>query len=93
MRKIIASMALLAAVDASLPAIERATADERYADAMRDMGALAAPVNQFFVDVLVMTEDPAVREARLTLLGVLRRTILNIADIAEVAPDEVQSGQ
>jgi hypothetical protein len=39
-----------------------------------------------------MADDPALREARLTLLGVLRRTILNIADIAEVAPEDVKSG-
>jgi glycyl-tRNA synthetase beta subunit len=38
--------------------------------------------------VLVMAEDPALREARLALLAELRRTILDIADIAELAPDD-----
>jgi hypothetical protein len=31
-----------------------------------------------------------VKEARLTLLTVLRRTILNIADIAEIVPEDRQ---
>ena len=57
---------------------------------MRELGALSAPVDRFFVDVLVMADDPAVRSARLALLTSLRRTILNIADIAEIAPDETK---
>ncbi len=55
---------------------------------MRELGALSAPVDRFFVDVLVMADDPAVRSARLALLTALRRTILNIADISEIAPEE-----
>jgi glycyl-tRNA synthetase beta subunit len=42
------------------------------------------------VDVLVMADDPAVRSARLALLTSLRRTILNIADISEIAPEETK---
>ena len=67
-----------------------AVADARYADAMRELGTLSAPVDRFFVDVLVMAEDPAVRAARLALLAKLRRTILSIADIAEIAPEDVK---
>jgi glycyl-tRNA synthetase beta chain len=55
---------------------------------MRELGTLSAPVDRFFVDVLVMADDPAVRSARLALLTALRRTILNIADISEIAPEE-----
>ena len=67
-----------------------AVAQAKYADAMRELGALSGPVDRFFVDVLVMAEDPAVRAARLALLTALRRTILNIADIAEIAPEETK---
>jgi glycyl-tRNA synthetase beta subunit len=35
-----------------------------------------------------MADDPALRRARLALLADLRRMILNIADISEVAPEE-----
>jgi glycyl-tRNA synthetase beta chain len=85
-----AELALLKELDARLPAIESAVSEERYAEAMRDLGALSGPVDRFFVDVLVMAEDPAVRQARLALLTVLRQVILDIADIAEIAPDDAK---
>ncbi len=78
----------LALVDAAVrvwPALQAALAQARYADAMRDVVTLRQPVDQFFVDVMVMTEEPKLREARLTLLATLKKAILNIADIAEMA--------
>jgi glycyl-tRNA synthetase beta chain len=83
-----AERALLKEIDTRWPVVEAALGQERYADAMRELGALSRPVDQFFADVLVMAEEPALRQARLALLTRLRRTILNIADIAEIAPDE-----
>jgi glycyl-tRNA synthetase beta chain len=83
-----AETALLKEMEARWPTIEKSLAAERYSDAMRELSAFNKPVDQFFVEVLVMAEDPAIRNARLTLLAALRRTILNIADIAEIAPDE-----
>jgi glycyl-tRNA synthetase beta chain len=83
-----AEVALVAALDAKRPAIEQALARDAYAEAMRELSGLSAPVDRFFVDVLVMAEDRSVREARLGLLAYLRRTILSIADIAEIAPDQ-----
>jgi glycyl-tRNA synthetase beta chain len=85
-----AETALLKEIDARFPAIEAAVTQEKYADAMRELGGLSLPVDRFFVDVLVMADDPAVREARLALLTALRRTILSIADIAEIAPEETK---
>jgi glycyl-tRNA synthetase beta chain len=85
-----AETALLKAIDTRLPMIDAAVTQEKYAEAMRELGALSAPVDRFFVDVLVMAEDRGVREARLALLAALRRTILNIADIAEIAPDDTR---
>jgi glycyl-tRNA synthetase beta chain len=85
-----AETALLKEIETRFPVIEAAVAQEKYADAMRELGALSAPVDRFFVDVLVMADDLAVREARLALLTALRRTILGIADIAEIAPEETK---
>jgi len=82
-----AEMALLGEMDARWPGIRAAVGQDRYGDAMRDLGALAAPVDRFFVEVLVMADDPALRHARLALLASLKKTILEIADIAEVAPE------
>ena len=73
------------------PTLQGALAEGRYADAMKDVVTLRQPVDQFFVDVMVMTEDPALRDARLTLLATLKNAILHIADIAEIAT-ETQSG-
>jgi len=81
-------LALLKALQAKQPAIDQALSRDEYEVAMRELGDLSAPVDRFFTDVLVMAEDPSVRQARLALLTFLRRTILNIADIAEVAPDQ-----
>jgi len=43
--------------------------------------------------VLVMAEDRDLREARLALLGDLRRTVLSIADIAAIAPEDTKQLQ
>jgi glycyl-tRNA synthetase beta chain len=88
-----AEIALLKEIDARFPLIEAAVAEEKYADAMRELGALSTPVDQFFVAVLVMADDPGIRSARLALLTALRRTILNIADIAEIAPEETKPAE
>jgi glycyl-tRNA synthetase beta subunit len=46
-------------------------------------------VDRFFVDVLVMADDPRVRRARLTLLSTLKDLVLRAAgDISEVAPEQ-----
>jgi glycyl-tRNA synthetase beta chain len=83
-----AERGLLQEIDSRWPAIETALTRGDFAGAVRHLVTFTGPVDRFFVDVLVMSEDPALKEARLTLLTTLRRAILNIADIAEVAPEE-----
>ena len=83
-----AERGLLREIDSRWPAIETALARGDFAGGVRHLVTFTGPVDRFFVDVLVMSEDPALKEARLTLLTTLRRAILNIADIAEVAPEE-----
>jgi glycyl-tRNA synthetase beta chain len=85
-----AELELLAEIERRVPKIDAALAQERYIDAMGEIVNFRAPVDRFFVDVLVMADDEALREARLTLLSILRDKILAIADIAEIAPDERQ---
>lgn len=81
-----AEKALLQELDARWPAIRGAVAEERFEKAVHELGAFSGPVDRFFVDVLVMSEDQALRKARLALLTALRSTILTIADISEIAP-------
>jgi glycyl-tRNA synthetase beta subunit len=40
------------------------------------------------VDVLVMVDDPPLRQARLALLTALRNTVEQIADISEITPED-----
>jgi glycyl-tRNA synthetase beta chain len=70
------------------PAIDAAVRAANYGDAMRELAALRQPVDRFFTDVLVMAEDPDLRDARLTLLTTLRQAIREqVADVAEIAAD------
>jgi glycyl-tRNA synthetase beta chain len=85
-----AERGLLQEIDSRWPAIDTALARGDFAGAVRHLVTFTGPVDRFFTDVLVMSDDPALKEARLTLLTTLRRAILNIADIAEVAPEEGQ---
>ncbi|MFN7916828.1 MAG: glycine--tRNA ligase subunit beta [Vicinamibacterales bacterium] len=84
-----AEQALLAELEQRWPRISQFLHEEKFLDAMSQLGHLHAPVNTFFVDVLVMADDPALREARLSLLTTLRDTILMTGgDISEIAPEE-----
>ena len=84
-----AEQALLSELEQRWPRINQFLRDEKYLDAMTQLGHLHAAVNTFFVDVLVMAEDQALRDARLSLLTTLRDTILMTGgDISEIAPEE-----
>jgi glycyl-tRNA synthetase beta chain len=54
----------------------------QYTQALQSLAVLAAPIDQFFLDVMVMTDDLPLRTARLTLLTKLRTLFLQIADIS-----------
>ena len=51
------------------------------AEVLRD---LHAPINRFFTDVLVMAEDPAVRQARLALVQRVSALPDGIADLSQL---------
>jgi glycyl-tRNA synthetase beta chain len=71
------------------PGITAALDDGEYVRAMQELSALSLPVDRFFTDVLVMADDPALRDARLALLTRLRSAVLeHIGDMAEMAPEE-----
>jgi len=60
-----------------------------YGLAMQQLGSLYPSVDRFFTDVLVMADDPTLRQARLALLTRLRTPILQrIGDISEIATEE-----
>ena len=53
-----------------------------YTNALCQLAALQAPVDTFFDDVMVMTEDTALRDNRLALLQSLSNLFLQVADIS-----------
>ncbi len=84
-----AELALLGEIEQRWPKIDQALQREQFLEAMTQLAPLHAPVDKFFVDVLVMAEDPALRQARLALLAALRDTVLRTSgDISEIAPEE-----
>ena len=59
-----------------------------YTEALQQLAALRAPVDEFFDDVMVMTDDEVVRNNRLALLSELRSLFLDIADISRLTPEQ-----
>jgi glycyl-tRNA synthetase beta chain len=84
-----AELALAGELEARLTSLAPLLKGARYADAMQLLAELSPVVDKFFADVLVMTDDPTLRQARLALLVQLRRAILgSIGDISELAADD-----
>ncbi|UXI68614.1 glycine--tRNA ligase subunit beta [Tahibacter amnicola] len=70
--------ALVNAQAATAPLI----ADRTYVAVLKRLAELRDPVDAFFNDVMVMADDAAVRQNRLTLLAQLRQLFLHVADIS-----------
>jgi glycyl-tRNA synthetase beta chain len=60
----------------------------RYQEALEEIAGLRKAVDQFFLDVMVMAENEAVRNNRLALLAELLREFTTIADFSELAGEE-----
>ncbi|MGA9854566.1 MAG: glycine--tRNA ligase subunit beta [Gammaproteobacteria bacterium] len=72
----------------ALESAERETAplyeQHRYSDALRRLAGLREPVDRFFDQVMVMTDDNRLKNNRLALLQRVRESFLRIADISEL---------
>ncbi len=55
-----------------------------YTDALKRLAQLRAPVDAFFDHVMVMVDDAALRQARLSLLSGIRALFLGVADISKL---------
>ncbi|MDH3560550.1 MAG: DALR anticodon-binding domain-containing protein, partial [Gammaproteobacteria bacterium] len=58
--------------------------NREYTEALRELAALQAPVDRFFDDVMVMSDDTALRDNRLALLNALSDLFLQVADISRL---------
>lgn len=57
-----------------------------YYAVLENLADLKQPVDQFFEDVMVMTEDIELRHNRLALLAKLQKLFMNVADISLLVP-------
>jgi glycyl-tRNA synthetase beta chain len=75
--------ALFAAL-AEAASAERCIAEERFSDAASVLAGLRAPLDAFFVAVMVNHTDPAIRANRLRLLAGIRAAINRVADFSAI---------
>jgi glycyl-tRNA synthetase beta chain len=61
-----------------------------YTEGMKILAGLKEPIDQFFDQVMVMTEDDSLRNNRLALLKQLENLFLSVADISRLQPPERQ---
>jgi glycyl-tRNA synthetase beta chain len=75
---------VVAALDEVAPAIDAALAEGDFGNALAAAARLAPSLDRFFVDVLVMAEDGAVRANRLRLLLDVRDAVGRLGDFAQI---------
>jgi glycyl-tRNA synthetase beta chain len=79
-----AEKALHAALESAVPTARSAVEREDFASAMKALAGLRAPVDEFFVGVLVNAEDAMLRRNRLLLLSRLREALSAVADFSKI---------
>jgi len=84
-----AEIELAREVDRIRPLVEAAVASGGgYRQAFAEAAKAGPAVAKFFDDVMVMTDDAKLRDARLRLLKRLEGLILQLADVSEIVPEE-----
>ena len=84
-----AELALSDAILGQQAQFDKAVASQNFGEMVELIAALQPYVDRFFKEVLVMADDPQLRQTRLTLLARLHRIVRqNIGDISEMAPDD-----
>ena len=72
------------AVSALRDPVQEATAQRRYVESLHALVGLRAPVNDFFDSVMVMDENPALRNNRLALLRDVQVLLAGVADLSRL---------
>ncbi|HEX8957283.1 MAG TPA: glycine--tRNA ligase subunit beta [Burkholderiaceae bacterium] len=80
-----AEQALFSAMNACRPEIESAYAQGDFSSTLTRLAQLRAGVDLFFDKVMVMAEDPALRDNRIALLSSLHQMMNRVADISKLA--------
>lgn len=80
-----AERALFDALTQLAPQVNSLMANEDYSAALCELAGVRAQVDRFFDDVMVMTEEPLLRQNRLALLATLGDLMNRVADIGKLA--------
>jgi len=80
-----AEKALAARIDELAPVARQQFRDGDFSASLATLAGSRAAVDDFFNNVMVMAEDPAVRRNRLALLDMLHRSMNEVADISRLA--------
>ena len=81
-----AEVALADAVESLTTTIEPLLEQRDYNAVLQKLAHLREPVDTFFDQVMVMADDPDIRNNRLALLFGLRQLFINVADVSQLAP-------
>ena len=76
---------LLAAISKAEKEVQRKVERGDYVTGLRALATLAAPLDTFFTDVLVICEDKDLRAARLALLARVEKVFLRLADVSRLS--------
>ncbi len=66
------------------PEVRAAQKNHDYGSALRSLASMRETVDDFFVEIMVMVEDSAVRSNRISLLNCISRLFYGIADISKI---------
>ncbi len=80
-----AEIALAKVIDEVAPVAQTHFAQAEFTQALQSVAKTRDAVDTFFNDVMVMAEDPAVRQNRLALLNKLHATMNLVADLSKLA--------
>ncbi|MHB1232670.1 MAG: glycine--tRNA ligase subunit beta [Burkholderiales bacterium] len=80
-----AERALFDAVTQLAPVVHSLVANQDYTDALRALAGVRAQVDRFFDEVMVMADEPLIRNNRLALLKALGDLLNRVADISKLA--------
>ena len=80
-----AEIALAKALESARERVAPMLEAREYADVLTALAELREPVDHFFDDVMVMADDKATRNNRLSLLSELRALFLDVADISRLS--------
>jgi glycyl-tRNA synthetase beta chain len=80
-----AELALNTALIQVKPEADKLFENGDYTNSLKALAALKAPVDDFFDNVMVNADDPALKENRLGLLATLHQTMNRVADLSKLA--------